>query len=104
MARELAYTGRVVEGPEAKALGLVQRCFDTPAALEEGVLAIAGAIAAKSPLAVRGCKEMITYARDHSVADGLNYVATWNAAMLLSADLGESALAAREKRAPAYRD
>ena len=104
MARELAYTGRVVEGSEAKAIGLVQRCFDTPAALEEGVLAIAGAIAAKSPLAVRGCKEMITYARDHSVADGLNYVATWNAAMLLSEDLQAAIRAGLTKQAPKFRD
>jgi enoyl-CoA hydratase len=104
MARELAYTGRVVEGAEAKAIGLVNRCFDTPEALFEGAMAIAGAIAAKSPLAIRGCKEMITYARDHSVADGLNYVATWNAAMLLSRDLQEAATAAREKRPPAFRD
>jgi enoyl-CoA hydratase len=104
MARELAYTGRVVDGAEARAIGLVNRCFDTPEALLEGVMAIAGAIAAKSPLAIRGCKEMITYARDHSVADGLNYVATWNAAMLLSRDLQEAGLAAREKRPPAFRD
>ena len=104
MARELAYTGRTVDGAEAKAIGLVNRCFDTPEALHEGAMAIAGAIAAKSPLAIRGCKEMITYARDHSVADGLNYVATWNAAMLLSRDLQEAALAAREKRLPAFRD
>ncbi len=54
----------------------------------------------RSPLAVRGCKEMITYARDHSLADGLNHVATWNAAMLLSADLPEALAAARERRAP----
>jgi enoyl-CoA hydratase len=104
MARELAYTGRVVDGAEAKAIGLVNRCFETPEALAEGAMAIAGAIAAKSPLAIRGCKEMITYARDHSVADGLNYVATWNAAMLLSRDLHEAAVAAREKRAPGFRD
>jgi enoyl-CoA hydratase len=104
MARELAYTGRVVDGAEAKAIGLVNRCFDTPEALAEGAMAIAGAIAAKSPLAIRGCKEMITYARDHSVADGLNYVATWNAAMLLSRDLQEAATAAREKRPPVFRD
>jgi hypothetical protein len=47
---------------------------------------------------------MITYARDHSVADGLNHVATWNAAMLLSADLPEALLAMREKRAPRFPD
>jgi enoyl-CoA hydratase len=104
MARELAYTGRVVEGAEAQAIRLVNRCFDTPEALHEGAMAIAGTIAAKSPLAIRGCKEMISYARDHSLADGLNYVATWNAAMLLSADLQETAAAARERRAPSFRD
>jgi enoyl-CoA hydratase len=104
LARELAYTGRVVDGAEAKAIGLVNRCFDTPEALAEGAMATAAAIAAKSPLAIRGCKEMITYARDHSVADGLNYVATWNAAMLLSRDLQEAGAAAREKRAPVFRD
>jgi enoyl-CoA hydratase len=47
---------------------------------------------------------MITYARDHSVGDGLNYAATWNAAMLLSADLPEALLARREKRPPRFPD
>jgi enoyl-CoA hydratase len=104
MARELAYTGRVVDGTEAQAIGLANRVYETPEALLEGVLGIARAIASKSPLAIRGCKEMITYARDHSVADGLNYVATWNAAMLLSRDLAEAAIAAREKRPPVFED
>ncbi len=30
---------------------------------------------------------MIGYMRDHSVADGLNYIATWNASMLQAEDL-----------------
>lgn len=104
LARELAYTGRRVEGAEAERIRLVNRCFETPEALAQGVMDIARAIAAKSPLAVRGCKEMIGYARDHAVADGLNYVATWNAAMLLSADFAEAAKANREKRAPVFGD
>jgi enoyl-CoA hydratase len=104
MARELAYTGRRVEGPEAQQMRLVNRCFDTPEALHEGVMEIARSIAAKSPLSIRGCKEMITYARDHSVADGLNYVATWNAAMLMSADLFEAGAANMQKRDPVFRD
>jgi enoyl-CoA hydratase len=104
MARELAYTGRRVEGPEAQQMRLVNRCFDTPEALYEGVMEIARSIAAKSPLSVRGCKEMITYARDHSVADGLNYVATWNAAMLMSKDLFEAGAANMQKRDPVFKD
>jgi enoyl-CoA hydratase/carnithine racemase len=58
--------------------------FDSREALYAGVQEIAATIAAKSPLSIRGTKEMITYARDHSVADSLNYIATWNAAMLMS--------------------
>ena len=104
MARELAYTGRDVTGGDAQAMRLVNRCFDTAEALFAGVRDIAMVIAAKSPLAVRGTKEMITYARDHSIADGLNYAATWNAAMLLSEDMAEAARAAREGRPPRFAD
>lgn len=104
MARELAYTGRTFDAAEALAMRLVNRVFDTPETLDGGVRQIAAAIAAKSPLAMRGCKEMITYARDHSVADGLNYVAAWNAAMLLSNDLAEAGQAAAEKRTPVFGD
>jgi enoyl-CoA hydratase len=104
LARELAYTGRKVDGLEAQAIRLVNRCFDTPEALQEGVLAIAREIAAKSPLSIRGSKEMLNYARDHTVADGLDRVATWNAAMLLSADLAEAGRSMAEGRAPVFRD
>ena len=103
-ARELAYTGRRVSGAEAKELRLVNQCYPDQAALMQAMRELAATLAAKAPLALRGCKEMITYARDHSVADGLNYVATWNAAMLISTDLGEAMAANLEKRAPKYRD
>ena len=63
---------------------------------------MAALIASKSPLSIRGIKEMLNYARDHSVADGLNYVATWNAAMLMSADLQEAMLANMDKRPPTF--
>ena len=104
VARELAYTGRNVDAAEAAAIGLVNRVFPTHEELATGVMQIAQAIAAKSPLAIRGTKEMLNYGRDHSVADGLNYIATWNAAMLMSADLNEAMTAAKEKRPPRYLD
>lgn len=87
MMRELAYTGRTIEGAEALRIGLVNRTYTDQGALLAGVMEIAAQIAAKSPVAVRGTKEMIRYMRDHRVADGLEYVATWNAAMLQSEDL-----------------
>ncbi|NYE63901.1 enoyl-CoA hydratase [Duganella sp. 1224] len=104
ITRELAYTARKFDAAEAREMRLVNRVFDTPEALRAGVRAMAEQIAARSPLAVRGVKEMISYARDHSVADGLNYVATWNAAMLLSADLQTAMTAAMSETAPVFRD
>jgi enoyl-CoA hydratase len=104
ITRELAYTGRRFEAEEARQIGLVNRVYASREALYAGVQEIAANIAAKSPLSIRGTKEMITYARDHSVADGLNYVATWNAAMLMSQDLSEAMAANAAKRPPVFRD
>ena len=104
LARELAYTARRFGAEEALQMRLVNRVFDSRVALQTGVREIAATIAAKSPLSIRGVKEMITYARDHSVADGLTYVATWNAAMLLSNDLQEAMMANMGKRQPVFKD
>jgi len=38
------------------------------------------------------------------VADGLKYIATWNAAMLMSADLQESMMANMGKRSADFKD
>jgi enoyl-CoA hydratase len=104
ITRELAYTGREVSGAEAAELRLVNRCFDTPEELRKHVSELARGLAAKSPLALRGTKHAITYARDHTVADGLEQVATWNAATLLSADLEEAVAAFKDKRPASYPD
>ena len=104
MARELAYTARKLGAEEAREIHLVNRVFESREALYAGVREIAASIATKSPLSVRGTKEMITYARDHSVADGLNYIATWNAAMLMSKDLSEAMMANSAKRAAVFKD
>jgi len=104
IARELAYTGRKMEASEARDIGLVNRVFASREAMLDGVREIAATIAAKSPLSIRGAKEMMLYAREHSVADGLNYVATWNAAMLMSDDLQKAMMAAASKQAPEFKD
>ena len=105
-AREMAYTCRDVRGPEAETMGLVNACVeaDDPEALVAHVQEIARGLAAKSPLAMRGTKHAITYARDHSVADGLDQIATWNASALISDDLTEAVTAFSQGRAPRYAD
>ena len=102
LARELAFTGRNLSAEEARACGLVNQVFPDHTAMLEGVMAIARTIAGHSPLAMTGTKEMLNYGRDHSIADSLNYVATWNAAMLAGEDLPEAMKASRERRAPSY--
>lgn len=104
LARELAYTGRSLMAAGAVACGLANAAFADREALLAGVHAVARQIAGKSPLAIRGSKEILNYSRDHSLADGLDYVATWNAAMLLSADLKEAMAASREGRPPVFGD
>lgn len=104
VARELAYTGRRMYAEEAKAVGLVNAVYPDQAAMLEAVQGIAAEIASKSPLAVTGTKEMLNYTRDHTVADALNYIATWNAAMLMSDDLGEAIAAQQQKRDAGFAD
>ncbi len=104
IVRELTYTGRRMMAAEARECGLVNQVFADQEALLAGVMDIAREIAAKSPIATVGNKEMLNYARDHSIQDGLNYIATWNAAMLSRADLGEAFMAKQEKRESKYAD
>ena len=104
ITRELAYTGRRFEAEEARQIGLVNRVFESRQALYAGVHEIATTIAGKSPLSIRGTKEMITYARDHCVADSLNYIATWNAAMLMSEDLAQAMTAHMTKTTASFKD
>lgn len=87
VVRELAFTGRNFSAQEALALGLVNQVFESQEAMLEGVMAIAAQIAKHSPLAVTGCKEMLNYSRDHSVADSLKYMATWQSGMFRPHDM-----------------
>lgn len=104
LVRELAYTGRKLSADEALQAGLVNKIYENQEEMLAGVMEIAKTIASKSPLSIQGCKEMINYSRDHTVEDSLNYVATWNAGMLLSNDLMEAMAAAQQKRDGDFED
>ncbi len=103
-ARQISYTAERLPADKAKEIGLFNKVFESHEALLAGVMEIAARIAAHSPLAVAGCKRMINYARDHSTADALDYVAVWNAGMLSTDDIKESYIAKTEKRAPNYEE
>ncbi len=105
MVKELAYSGRRLPAKKALQLGLVNEVFATQDEMLKHVTALAKEIAEKSPLAVHGSKVMINYARDHSTADGLDYIATWQAGMYNpEVDMRESFVAKAEKRTPKFAD
>ena len=103
-SRELAFTGKNVSAQEGLDMGLVNADFETKEKMMHHVSEIAIQIAQKSPLTVRGIKNVMNYSRDHSVADGLQYVATWNASMLLSEDIQIAMKAIMSKTLPKFRD
>lgn len=104
LAREMAYTGNPFPASEALAHGLVNRLYPDHQTMLSEVMVIAQQIAQQAPLAVYGCKRMINYTRDHSTADTLDYVATWNASMLNLDQINEAMLAKAEKRVANFVD
>jgi enoyl-CoA hydratase len=103
-AREMAYTGRRYPAQRAYEVGLVQQVFPDQEALLAGALETAREIAGKSPLAIWGTKVAMNYARDHSVDDGLDQIATWQAGMFQPDDMMEAFQARSEKRPPVFPD
>ncbi len=97
-AREMAYTGRRYPAARLHEVGLVQEVYPDADALLEGVLETAREIASKSPLAIWGTKVAMNYARDHSVDDSLDQIATWQSGMFQPADMLEAFTAKSEKR------
>jgi enoyl-CoA hydratase len=104
IASEMAYTGRKVYGTEAKSLHLVNDTFENKEDMMASVERIAMSIAENAPLAVRGTKHILKYSRDHSVKDSLDYMAIWNASMLMSKDLMEAFEAKMGGREAIYMD
>ncbi len=95
---ELAYTGKDITAQRAEAIGLVNQVLDDADRVLAAARQMATEIAANSPMAVQGTKAVLTASEDRSVAEGLDYVATWNAGHLASDDLTEAMVAFMEKR------
>jgi enoyl-CoA hydratase len=103
-AREMAYTGRRVPAARAYEVGLVSEVYADHDSLVSGVLETAREIASKSPLAIWGTKVAMNYARDHSVDDSLEQIATWQSGMFQPDDMTEAFTAKAEKRDAVFED
>ncbi|WP_040788114.1 crotonase/enoyl-CoA hydratase family protein [Nocardia paucivorans] len=101
--RELAFTGKDIDAARAEKIGLVNDVFPDQQAVLEAAHATAREIAANPPLVVQGVKEVVNRREAATVAEGLRYVAAWNAAFLPSEDLTEAMQAVFQKRAPEFK-
>jgi len=99
---ELAFSGDDFGAERAYAMGFVNSVHPDQASALAAAQALAGRIAANSPLAVTGTKRVLEYCAGKSVEDGLTYVATWNAAFVASDDLEEAMKAFFAKRPPVF--
>ncbi len=95
--REWVFTGNKLAAGQAKEWGLVNNVYDDQQQMLVEVMKIAANIATKSPLALHGCKVSMNYNRDHTVAAGLEQIATWNAGMLDQGDILKAIQARQEK-------
>lgn len=102
--RELAYTGDRLGAERAERLGFVNGVFESHEALLEGALAVARKIASKAPLAVAASKEMISYARDHSVAESFAYLNALQPGIFSPDDIARAVLAQKAGAAAAFDD
>ena len=103
MTRELAFTGKDISAARAADIGLVNDVTEDRDQVWTAAQSMAEEIAANAPLTVRGVKQVLDFGADKSVADGLHFVAAWNAAFLASEDLGEAAAAFASKRKPVFK-
>lgn len=104
IAAELAYTGRRFPVSEAREFGLISQIAEDHSSLIDIAGQLADSIVEKSPLAIAGIKRNLAYARDHSVADGLDYIATWNAGMLRGGELMAAVQARMTKSKAVFAD
>ena len=101
VAKELTFSGRMVEGQECVDLGLATRVADDPYA---EALAMAHEIAAKSPHAIRAAKRLMNNAGSLSTAARFEAERQEIGALIGSPNQAESVKAFFEKRDPVFAD
>ena len=102
MAREMIYTGRMIDAAEAFRLGIVNRVCP-PEALREEARATAAAIAAKGRVALRAAKQAVNNGLNVDLASGLALENDAFALCLASPDAREGTTAFLEKRKPEFK-
>jgi len=99
VAKELTFTGRMVSGTEAVALGLATRLSDDPRA---AALELAADLATKSPDALREGKRLLNLSGTRPVAEQLHDERVTMGSLIGSPNQVEATMAYFEKRSPTF--
>ena len=99
VAKELTFTGRIVSGVEAVALGLATRVADDPRA---AALEMAADLTTKSPDALREGKRLLNLSGTRSLAEQLQDERVTMASLIGSPNQVEATTAYFEKRSPHF--
>lgn len=101
VAKELTFTGRILSGAEAQAMGLVTRVAEDPLA---AALELAREIAGKSPDAIRAGKKLLEESWHADERTGLELESKLQTDLIGSANQIEAVKANFEKRTPQFSD
>jgi enoyl-CoA hydratase/carnithine racemase len=101
VAKDLTFTGRIVSGEEAVALGLATRVEASP---REAALAMARQMAARSPNAIRAAKRLLNTTVASSQEEGFRLEESTQRSLIGSPNQLEAVQANLEKRAPRFVD
>jgi len=101
VAKELAFTGRIVSGAEALELGLATQLAEAP---RDAAFELAREIASREPNAVRAAKRLLDASGVVGVEEGLRLEEEAQRALLGQPNQLEAVRANAEKRAPRFRD
>ena len=99
VAKELTFTGRMVSGIEAVALGLATRVADDPRA---AALELAADLTTKSPEALREGKRLLNLSGTRPLAEQLHDERVTMGSLIGSPNQVEATMAYFEKRPPSY--
>lgn len=104
MARQMAYTAERLSAGRALDLGLVNAVLPDMQAMLDHAHDLARDIAAKSPMAVSGCKQALNYARDHATDEALSHMALMQSAVFDPSEMAVAITAWQAKKTAGFRD
>lgn len=101
-AKELIFTGDIIDAEEAERIGLVQKVVEDGAVMQ-AAKEMANKVKAKGPVAVKLAKMAIDVGANTDLASGLRFERYAQAIAFSTADMQEGTTAFVEKRPPAFK-